>query len=208
MCIRAIETEYNGYRFRSRLEARWAVFFEEAEIPFEYEPEGFILKDGTHYLPDFYLPWFKCFVEIKRMNLPNKDKQEAVSKLEELFDLHGDCCAMLAEGDPMDSKMTVYCNDITDSSGGGPLPWNAQFIQGGWFNDNYSCHSGGKRFITLCLGEKNDRKRSFYTSNFELLPCVEQLCCMASYRSKLGFAQKTARQARFEHGENRQRKEA
>ena len=28
MSLRPIETHYNGYRFRSRLEARWAVFFE------------------------------------------------------------------------------------------------------------------------------------------------------------------------------------
>ena len=36
MEIKAIETIYNGYKFRSRLEARWAVFFDEAgiEIPF------------------------------------------------------------------------------------------------------------------------------------------------------------------------------
>ena len=39
--IKAIETVYNGYRFRSRLEARWAVFFEAAGIEYEYEPEGF-----------------------------------------------------------------------------------------------------------------------------------------------------------------------
>ena len=26
--IKPIETKYNGYRFRSRLEARWAVFFD------------------------------------------------------------------------------------------------------------------------------------------------------------------------------------
>ena len=26
--IKAIPTEYKGYRFRSRLEARWAVFFD------------------------------------------------------------------------------------------------------------------------------------------------------------------------------------
>jgi hypothetical protein len=26
--VKAIETQYNGYRFRSRLEARWAVFFD------------------------------------------------------------------------------------------------------------------------------------------------------------------------------------
>ena len=30
--IKAIETYYKGYRFRSRLEARWAVFF-DLEIP-------------------------------------------------------------------------------------------------------------------------------------------------------------------------------
>ena len=28
MSIKAIETRYNGYRFRSRTEARWAVFFD------------------------------------------------------------------------------------------------------------------------------------------------------------------------------------
>ena len=30
--IKAIETYYKGYRFRSRLEARWAVFFDAAGI--------------------------------------------------------------------------------------------------------------------------------------------------------------------------------
>ena len=53
--IRAIETSYDGYRFRSRLEARWAVFFNAAGIEYQYEPEGFILEDGSWYLPDFYL---------------------------------------------------------------------------------------------------------------------------------------------------------
>ena len=41
--IQAIETRYNGYRFRSRLEARWAVFFDEMGIEYEYEIEGFDL---------------------------------------------------------------------------------------------------------------------------------------------------------------------
>ena len=44
--IKAIETYYKGYRFRSRLEARWAVFFDAAGIKYEYEPEGFGLEDG------------------------------------------------------------------------------------------------------------------------------------------------------------------
>lgn len=52
MDLKPIETQYNGYRFRSRLEARWAVFFDETGIQYEYEPEGFDL-DGVWYLPDF-----------------------------------------------------------------------------------------------------------------------------------------------------------
>lgn len=63
--IKPIETLWKGYRFRSRLEARWAVFFEELGIRWEYEPEGFELSDGTRYLPDFYLPDQDSYVEVK-----------------------------------------------------------------------------------------------------------------------------------------------
>jgi hypothetical protein len=51
--MKAIETFYRGYRFRSRLEARWAVFFDALRIRWRYEHEGFLLSDGTMYLPDF-----------------------------------------------------------------------------------------------------------------------------------------------------------
>ena len=54
--IGAIETVFDGYRFRSRLEARWAVFFKTASIRYIYEPECFRLPSGKLYLPDFYLP--------------------------------------------------------------------------------------------------------------------------------------------------------
>lgn len=64
-----IETCWRGYRFRSRLEARWAVFFDALQIKFEYEPEGFELSNGQRYLPDFWLPKFHSttglFVEVK-----------------------------------------------------------------------------------------------------------------------------------------------
>ena len=63
--IKPIETEYKGYRFRSRLEAKWAVFFDEAQIPWRYEIEGYKLSNGVCYLPDFYLPTFQIYVEIK-----------------------------------------------------------------------------------------------------------------------------------------------
>lgn len=54
--MKAIETKYKGYRFRSRLEARWAVFFDALGIEWRYEPEGFDLGFGAMYLPDFWLP--------------------------------------------------------------------------------------------------------------------------------------------------------
>jgi hypothetical protein len=50
--IKAIETRAYGCRFRSRLEARWAVFFDNLGLRWEYEPEGFDI-DGEAYLPDF-----------------------------------------------------------------------------------------------------------------------------------------------------------
>lgn len=62
--IKPIETRYKGYRFRSRLEARWAVFFDALGIKYEYEPQGWDL-DGKWYLPDFWLPEQMCFLEIK-----------------------------------------------------------------------------------------------------------------------------------------------
>jgi hypothetical protein len=52
--IRPIETLYAGHRFRSRLEARWAVFFDHVGIKWEYEPEGYQTSAGW-YLPDFRL---------------------------------------------------------------------------------------------------------------------------------------------------------
>jgi hypothetical protein len=51
--------------YRSRLEARWAVFFETMEVKAEYEPEGFDLPGGIRYLPDFYLPEIKWAAEVK-----------------------------------------------------------------------------------------------------------------------------------------------
>lgn len=53
--LKAIQTEYKGYKFRSRLEARWAVFFDALGVKWEYEPEGYDLGNGVYYLPDFLL---------------------------------------------------------------------------------------------------------------------------------------------------------
>ncbi len=77
--IKPIETVYNGYKFRSRLEARWAVFFDAAGIKYIYEPDGYKIPCTYHgnyvgnpginetdvYLPDFYLPDFDIYAEVK-----------------------------------------------------------------------------------------------------------------------------------------------
>lgn len=63
--IKPIETKYKGYRFRSRLEARWAVFFDALGIEWQYEIEGFDLGAAGWYLPDFWLPEFNAYVEVK-----------------------------------------------------------------------------------------------------------------------------------------------
>lgn len=60
-----IQTYYAGCHFRSRLEARWAVFFDYMGIEWLYEPEGYVLSDGTYYLPDFFLPECGTWVEVK-----------------------------------------------------------------------------------------------------------------------------------------------
>lgn len=67
--IKAIETSYKGYRFRSRLEARWAVFFDALGVAWEYEKQGYDLGLAGWYLPDFWLPDYRYWVEIK----PNLD---------------------------------------------------------------------------------------------------------------------------------------
>lgn len=71
--IKAIETRYANCLFRSRLEARWAVFFDALGIRWEYEKEGYDLGEAGWYLPDFWLPRPQCFVEIKGAECSDKD---------------------------------------------------------------------------------------------------------------------------------------
>ena len=70
--VKAIETTYAGCRFRSRLEARWAVFFDALRVKWQYEPERIevghrlTLEPGAYtYLPDFWLPEYGLWVEVK-----------------------------------------------------------------------------------------------------------------------------------------------
>lgn len=78
--MKPIETHWKGYRFRSRLEARWAVFMTAAGIRWEYEPEGFDLGELGWYLPDFiclHNPGRGPYVEIK----PTRPNSRELEKL-------------------------------------------------------------------------------------------------------------------------------
>jgi hypothetical protein len=54
--IEAIPTTYKGVQFRSRLEARWAVFFDFVGIKWQYEPRVLDVSWDSVYIPDFWLP--------------------------------------------------------------------------------------------------------------------------------------------------------
>lgn len=77
--IKAIETRYAGCRFRSRLEARWAVFFDQLGIEWEHEPEGFETSAGR-YLPDFRIRLFDypCWFEVKPPGAPRDDRHRVL----------------------------------------------------------------------------------------------------------------------------------
>lgn len=58
------DTEYGGILYRSKCEAKWAEFFDRHSIRHRYEPERIDLGIDS-YTPDFYLPDFDTWVEIK-----------------------------------------------------------------------------------------------------------------------------------------------
>lgn len=185
--MKAIETRYKGYRFRSRLEARWAVFFETLKIKFEYEPEGYELGAGERYLPDFWLPDFHIFVEVK----PEKPSHIENSKADKLA--HGLGKAVwLVRGPPrIDWPQDVGAMltwDIADSSAG-----CSGWAPCGVFMD---CEQG---LAFDMVG--GSRKTYFATSDFE-----HEIPVFSPENKILGFdssraAVEASRGARFEFGE-------
>lgn len=62
--ISARPTSYRHVLTRSRLEARWLIFFDAIRVPWQYEPEDFSLP-SRGYRPDLWLPSKECWAEIK-----------------------------------------------------------------------------------------------------------------------------------------------
>ena len=85
MAYSPIETYYRGIKFRSKNEAKWACFFDNARIKYEYEPRFFKGWTGTCYKPDFYLPQYEKYAEVKSYPAAIQEKEMA-EKLNSVID--------------------------------------------------------------------------------------------------------------------------
>lgn len=193
--LKAIQTEYKGYLFRSRLEARWAVFFDAIGVAWEYEPEGIVLSDESQYLPDFYLSDFHCYFEVKRKSIKGTAEEEkAIWKISNGQDTDT-WAGIIAFGDLMDDDLYIFCQE-TDDGGGG------------CYDDPVTIGLHPETFKPYLFAYNDRRERSFMTTfgeSMEYIPMVTSEYGKYSYkdfvRGRIYEARKLARQARFEHGE-------
>ncbi len=180
-----IETEYKGYRFRSRLEARWAVFLDALNVQYQYEPEGFRFEDGTRYLPDFYLPNKNLWIEVKG----GEPNEREIEKAEEL-------CWGTGE------DVLVTAGDMREGSPSESGPWH----RGVFFVEEYLPEEE-----LIDEVENHDAPADYMERRMERggFPAVETLYFGRSPRTMLNVeaheveeATRKMRSARFEHGEN------
>lgn len=125
MALRALPTLYNGVHFRSRMEARWAVFFDQLGLRWEYEPEGFELPSGRWYLPDFWLPDLNggIYAEIK----PTPEGFEPAIEMARAMP----CCVLLLDGAPAAKAYRLAGGYPHDSDVCAPVCFNIKYLPGG-----------------------------------------------------------------------------
>jgi hypothetical protein len=175
--IQAIETRWKGFRFRSRLEARWAVFFENIGVQWDYEKEGFNLGDAGYYLPDFWIDDWKCWVEIKPLMV--EQLEEDYEFVPQLLELSKQNRVLLIMGRPWVGNHKIY-----------------DFHNGRYeFDFNYDCFSQCRRCSSSVLLSVN----GFSTLDHWKNPgCESEKWPVDDCYS---YAYVAARSARFEHGE-------
>lgn len=184
---KAIQTHYANHHFRSRLEARWAVFFNCLGVRWEYEKEGFELSSGP-YLPDFWLPDLECWLEVK----PDNPDDRAKALCEELG-WETERAVVLLAGSPASEEIKTFCFDWKDSSAG--TGW-----WGGW-NDplTWGLRDDGE----LCIRANCGPNRTFHSPNCQN-DFAGMLSCTLSHEGLplIQAAYRRALSARFERGEN------
>lgn len=203
--IKPIETYYNGYRFRSRLEARWAVFFDAFGVEYEYEPEGLIVANDEYYLPDFYLPYFKSYFEVKRApqkidrsRLPLEEGYDSAIRKIRWGSYTDSWAGIIAFGDPYDHYMWIFCQDIGESSAG---TYDAPVV--------FGKHPDTGEPVLVSWNDPGDRYFINSFDHHEIIPMTtdyeyHSLNCAKGniyISDDVIKAELAARQARFEHGE-------
>jgi hypothetical protein len=183
MDIKPIETKYKGYKFRSRLEARWAVFFDAVGIEWEYETEGYQFDDGTKYLPDFYLPESKQFFEVKGI-MTETDMQ----KIKKLISCGKDVA--IGYSDYTFQACSAYFDDdkLTD----------VFYLDDKDMSELCCCPSCHKHFFLGIGGTWNCRCQDMYIGDGREVCADGELDYVDK---KIQRAIAAAKQARFEHGE-------
>ena len=190
MNIKPIETIYKGYRFRSRLEARWAVFFDALGVEYEYEPEGYEFDDGTRYLPDFQLKDEDIFVEVKSEKFLKEENANNYIEVLEKFSEGTSYPILLLVGTPGEKPFLMY-SSFTDNNGGG-VGWN-YFVMISKNKVNGSLHFFPEVFLPGYTLYSHDYNNEL---NLENEPADGH-----PYQKKFMNALTKARQARFEFGE-------
>lgn len=189
LTMKAIETIYKGYRFRSRLEARWAVFFDTLGVKWEYEKEGYDL-DGVWYLPDFWLPEQECWFEVK-------GDKKAVEYCGDNYNLYQSFSGQLGPlvvftDTDIDISGTKFILDDHESNGGFTV------ADVNW----YHCPEFGFQLSLRC-----SYRCTVFTNGYDDKVKVCASCNVGkdtqhdAHHPRLIAAYTAARQARFEHGE-------
>jgi hypothetical protein len=178
--LQPIPTTFRGYRFRSRLEARWAVAFDAIGLRWDYEPEGFKLRDGTCYLPDFWFPQTKCWAEVKPNGNPAKLViTPAAARKACLLALESGHPTLILDGPPRDTNYWCATADPMEPTG-------VEWFDVNLFDANHYHESEGRFF--MCTGvdfpEHSPEGLNDWFYGPEIHPAVL-----------------AARSARFEHGE-------
>lgn len=75
----ALPTWHNGCLFRSRIEARWAMFFDHQQVDYHYEEQGYRIGP-IFYLPDFHLPDLAIHLEVKGPSGADLSKPQAFAE--------------------------------------------------------------------------------------------------------------------------------
>jgi len=106
--IVALPTYYGGVKFKSALEARWAMYFDEINVAWRYEDEAYALPSGP-YLPDFWLPVAGMHAEVK------PDTGFSLTELKKCLDLVGATGnqVLLLDGPPR--AVPFYCLENSHS---------------------------------------------------------------------------------------------